>query len=94
MKRLPSLCVLSSCVHILSAIACEYDLDICQCSVDQAFVQSDLEEVFFFLDCRRDVVIFRKGNSSQQKSVRIEASLPYMTCSSNDVSQKMVSSSL
>ena len=35
--------VSSSCVRLLSAIACEYDLDLCHFDVDQAFVQSDLE---------------------------------------------------
>ena len=34
----------SSCVRLLSAIACECDLDICHFNVDQAFVQSYLEE--------------------------------------------------
>ena len=39
--------VSSSCVRLLSVIACECDLDICHFDVDQAFVQSDLEEVVF-----------------------------------------------
>ena len=39
--------VSSSCVHLLSAIACECDLDICHFVVDHAFVQSDLEEGVF-----------------------------------------------
>ena len=34
-------------MHLLSAIACECDLDLCHFDVDQAFVQSDLEEDFF-----------------------------------------------
>ena len=34
--------VSSSCVRLLSAIACERDLDLCHCGVDQAFVQSCL----------------------------------------------------
>ena len=36
--------VSSSCVRLMSAIACERDLDLCHFDVDQAFVQSDLEE--------------------------------------------------
>ena len=32
--------VSSSCVRLLSAIACEYDLDLCHFDVDQAFLFS------------------------------------------------------
>ena len=39
--------VSSSCVRLLSAIACECALDLCHFDVDQAFVQSDLEEDVF-----------------------------------------------
>ena len=39
--------VSSSCVRLLSAIACECDLDSCHFDVGQAFVQSDLEEDVF-----------------------------------------------
>ena len=39
--------VSSSCVRLLSTIACECDLDLCHFDVDQAFVQSDLEEDVF-----------------------------------------------
>ena len=39
--------VSSSCVRLLSAIACECDIDLCHFDVDQAFVRSDLEEDFF-----------------------------------------------
>ena len=39
--------VSNSCVRLLNAIACECDLDICNFDVDQAFVQSDLEEHVF-----------------------------------------------
>ena len=46
MRRLPPT-VSSSCVRLLSAIACECDLDLCHFDVDQAFVQSDLEEDVF-----------------------------------------------
>ena len=42
--------VWSSCVRLLSAIACECDLDLCHFDVDQAFIQSDLEgDVFLRL---------------------------------------------
>ena len=41
--------VASSCVRLLSVIACECDLDLCHFDVDQAFVQSDLEDVFLRL---------------------------------------------
>ena len=41
--------VSSSCVRLLSAIACKRDLNICHFDVDQAFVQSDLEDVFLRL---------------------------------------------
>ena len=34
-------------MRLLSAIACEYDLDLCHFDVDQAFVQSRLEENVF-----------------------------------------------
>ena len=37
----------SSCVRLLSAIACECDLDLCHFDVDQAFVQSRLDENVF-----------------------------------------------
>ena len=39
--------VSSSCVRLLIAIACEYDLDLCHFDVDQAFVQSHLDEDVF-----------------------------------------------
>ena len=39
--------VSSSCVHLLSAIACELDLDLCHFDVDQALVQSYLDEDVF-----------------------------------------------
>ena len=37
----------SSCVRLLSTIACECDLDLCRFDVDQAFVQSDLKKDVF-----------------------------------------------
>ena len=44
--------VSSFCVRLLSAIACEFDLDLCHFDVYQAlFVQSRLEENVF-CDCR------------------------------------------
>ena len=39
--------VSSFCVLLLSAIACERDLDLCHFDVDQASVQSDLKEGVF-----------------------------------------------
>ena len=39
--------VSSSCVRLLSAIACEYDLEFWHFDVDQTFVQSDLVEDAF-----------------------------------------------
>ena len=39
--------VSSFCVLLLSAIACERDLDLCHFDVDQASVQSDLKEGIF-----------------------------------------------
>ena len=41
--------VSSFCVRLLSTMACECDLDLCHFDVDQAFVQSDLEDVFLRL---------------------------------------------
>ena len=50
MRRLPPLCrVPAYQVRLLSAIACECDLDLCHFDVDQAFVQYDLEDVFLRL---------------------------------------------
>ena len=46
--------VSSSCVRLRSAIACELDLDLCHFDVDQAFVQSHLDEdVFLRLFAKR-----------------------------------------
>ena len=42
-----ALIVSSSCVLLLSTIACERDSDLCRFDVDQAFIQSDLEEGVF-----------------------------------------------
>ena len=58
--------VSSSCVRLLSAIARECDLDLCNFDVDQAFVQSNLEEMFF-CDCRKDVVISQETSFGPTK---------------------------
>ena len=58
--------VSSSCVRLLSAIACECDLDLCHFDVGQAFVQSDLEE-YVFCDCRKNVVIFQERSFGSTK---------------------------
>ena len=39
--------VSSSCVRLLSAIACELDLDVCHFDVEQAFVQSKLDKYIY-----------------------------------------------
>ena len=39
--------VSSSCVRLLGALACELDLDVCHFDVEQAFVQSKLDEDVF-----------------------------------------------
>ena len=57
--------VSSSCVRLLSAIGCECDLDLCHFDVDQAFVQSDVEDVF--VDCRQGVVIFQERSFGSTK---------------------------
>ena len=36
--------VSSACVRLLSAIACELDLDLCHFDVDQTFVQDEIDE--------------------------------------------------
>ena len=59
--------VSSSCVRLLSPIACDLDLDVCHFDVGQAFVQSKLnEDVFLRL---------RKGcGSLSGKRVRLNES--------------------
>ena len=78
--------VSSSYVCLLSAIACEYDLDLCPID-DQAFVQSYLEEDVFLR--------LPKGcGGLSGKIVRLDKSLyglkqaSRMACSPNDVSKK------
>ena len=75
--------VSSSCVRLLSAIACECDLDLCHLDVDRAFVQSDLEEDVFLR--------LPKGcGDLSGKVVRLNkrAGIAYMACSSDDMSKK------
>ena len=38
-----------SSVRLLTAMACELDLDLCHFDIEQAFVQSDLENVYMRL---------------------------------------------
>ena len=59
--------VSSSCVRLLSAITCECDLDLCHFDVDQAFVQSDLEENVFSAIADKDVVIFQERSFGSTK---------------------------
>ena len=39
--------VSSSCVRLLSAIACEFDLDVCHFDVEQTYVQPNWMKTFF-----------------------------------------------
>ena len=77
--------VSSSCVRLLSAIACECDLDLCHFDVDQAFVQSDLEDVFLRLPkgCGDPLGKFVRLNKSLYGW--IEAGIAYMACSPNNM---------
>ena len=60
--------VSSSCVRLLSEIACECDLDLCHFDVDQTFVQTRLvENVFLRLP--------RVGDKMSGKVVRVNKSL-------------------
>ena len=34
-------------IHLLAALACELDLDLCHFDAEQAFVPSDLDEVVY-----------------------------------------------
>ena len=76
-------------MRLLNAIACECDLDICHFDVDQAFVQSDLEDNVFFLwlpkgcgDLSGKIVRLNKSLYGLKQALR------YMACSSNGVSPK------
>ena len=66
-------------VYCLHVIACEPDLDLCHFDVDQAFIQSHLDEdVFLRLFAERSrCKLAGKVFWTQQKFVRIEASLAY-----------------
>ena len=66
-------------MRLLHAIACEPDLDLCYFDVDQAFVQSHLDEdVFLRLFAERlQGKLSGKVFWTQQKFVRIEASRAY-----------------
>ena len=68
--------VSSSCVRLLSAIECECDLNLCHFDVDQAFVQSDLEDVFLRLpkgcgDLSEKVVRLNKSLYGLKQASRI-----------------------
>ena len=65
-------------MRLLSAIACEYDLNLCHFDVDQAFVQSHLDEN-----------VFLRLPRGCEKFVRVEASPAYMACSPHDVYPKI-----
>ena len=67
--------VSNSFVRLLSAVACECDLDLSYCGVDQAFVQSDLEDVFLRLskgcgDLSGKVVRLHKSLSGLKQASR------------------------
>ena len=46
-SRTFALTLASSCVRLLTSIACELDLDLCHFDTVWAFVQSDLEDNIF-----------------------------------------------
>ena len=53
--------VSSSCVRLISAIACECDLDyLCHFEVDHDFVQSDCFKRVFLCDCLKDTGIVQE----------------------------------
>ena len=82
MRRLPPLCRVFVCVF-LSAIACECDLDLCHFDVDKLLFNLASMKMFFCV-CQKVAV----SSETQQKFVRIEASLAFMACSPHDVSPK------
>ena len=61
-------------MRLLSAIACELDLDVCHFDVEQAFVQPKPDEDVFLR--------VPKGCGSL---IRVEASFPVMACESHIV---------
>ena len=75
----------SSCMRLLSVIACELDLDVCHFDVEQAFVQSKLQaDVFLSLpkECGR---LSGKIVRLNKSFVRVEASFPVMACASHNM---------
>ncbi|CAN0433081.1 unnamed protein product [Ascophyllum nodosum] len=66
--------VSSSCVCLLSAIACECGLDLCHFDVDQTFVQSHLDEDVFlrlpkeWVNCRKVVRLSKSSYGLKQAS--------------------------
>ena len=74
--------VSSSCVRLLSAVACELDLDVCHFDVEQAFVQSKLDDCVFMR-------LPRGCGRLSGKIVRLNKSLygliPIMACASHHV---------
>ena len=73
------LCRVPMSVYCFHVIACEPDLDLCHFDVDQAFIQSHLDgDVFLRLFAERlRCKLAGKVFWTQQKFVRIEASLSY-----------------
>ena len=69
--------VSSSYVRLLSAIACKLGLDLCHFDVDQAFVQSHLDEDVFLRLPNVSGKLSDKVVWTQQTFVRVEASLAY-----------------
>ena len=69
--------VSSSYVRLLSAIACKLGLDLCHFDVDQAFVQSHLDEDVFLRLPKVCGKLSDKVVWTQQTFVRVEASLAY-----------------
>ena len=76
--------VSSSCVRLLSAIACELDLDVCHFDVEQASVQSKLDEDVF-LRLPRGCGRLSGKVVRLNKSLYVEASFPVMACASHHV---------
>ena len=58
--------VSSSCLRLLSAIACECDLDLCHL-MKTKLVFSLISKKMFFCDCRNDVVIFHERSIGSTK---------------------------
>ena len=58
--------VSSSCVRLLSAIACECDLDLCHLMKSKRLF-SLISKKMFSCDCRNNVVIFQEGSFGSTK---------------------------